>query len=420
MHVILIPLGSVGDVNPFLWLGRGLKKRGHRVTMIGNPYFETQATGAGLGFHGLGSIELYREAVESPQARDPKTSAKIIRSLVLPWLVKPLYEAVVKLHVPGETVVVANAGAFGARIAQDHLGIPLATIYLQPYLLRSIYETPKHPDWPIFSQLPKRWKRTIYALVDWFGIDPLLRPQVNAFRAELGLPPVKRRLGRWLPSPQRIIGFFPEWFGRPQPDWPTQMRLTGFPLFDAGDEQPLQPELAAFLDAGEPPIAFTMGSPFRDQADFFRASVRACVQLGRRGILVTPHAEQVPSSLPDGIMHMKSVPYSRLFPKVALAVHHGGAGTLSQALLAGVPQLVMPIAWDQPDNGHRLTKLGVGVTVKRHLYTADVVAAAARKLTSSQEVAARCREIAGKLRDADPLNDTCDIVEQLQEAGSRH
>ncbi|HOW71955.1 MAG TPA: glycosyltransferase [Phycisphaerae bacterium] len=414
MHVILIPLGSVGDIHPFLWLGRGLKARGHRVTLISNAYFESMSRGAGLDFEALGPIELYHEIVENPDGRDPKKSGSLFREKVLPWLIRPMYEMVARHHVPGETVVVANAGAFGARIAQDHLGIPLATICLQPQAFRSIHETPRHPDWPILSYLPRRWKKMVFAFVDRFCIDPLLGPPINAFRVELGLPAVRHHLGQWLFSPQRIIGLFPPWLGRPQPDWPRQTRLTGFPLYDAAEDQPLPAGLAEFLDAGPPPVAFTMGSPFRDQDRFFQASVDACRQLGRRGLLVTRHKEQVPAGLPDGILHVEYAPYGRVFPRVALVVHHGGMGTLSQALLAGVPHLIMPIAYDQPDNADRLTRLGVALPIKRALYTAHTAAAAIRKLTESRDVAARCREVAAEVRSAHPLNDTCLLVEQLR------
>lgn len=414
MHVLLIPLGSVGDVHPFLWLGRGLKARGHRVTLVSNAYFESMTRAAGLDFEALGPVELYHEIVESPEGRDPKKSVKLFRERALPWLIRPMYEVVAKHRVPGETVVVAHAGAFGARIAQEHLGIPLATVCLQPQAFRSVYETPRHPDWPILNRLPRRWKRVVFACVDRFCIDPLLGPPIDAFRTELGLPTVGHHLGQWVYSPQRIIGLFPDWFGGPQPDWPPQTRLTGFPLYDGAGDTPLPASLEGFLEAGPPPIAFTMGSPFGDQKGFFRASVEACRTLGRRAVLVTRHKEQVPPSLPDGMIHVEYAPYGRLFPRVLLVVHHGGMGTLGQALLAGVPQLVMPIAYDQPDNADRLARLGVALPIKRTLYTAHTAAAAIRKLTESREVAARCREMAAKVREGDPLNDSCALVEQLR------
>ena len=87
-----------------------------------------------------------------------------------------------------------------------------------------------------------------------------IAPALNAYRAELGLAPVSRIFRSWIHSPQRVIGLFPEWFFPPQPDWPAQIRLTGFPLFDEAGLHPLDPGLDAFLAAGDPPIAFTPGS----------------------------------------------------------------------------------------------------------------------------------------------------------------
>src|SRR5262249_32355180 len=150
---------------------------------------------------------------------------------------------------------------------------------------------------------------------------------------------------------------FPEWFGPPQPDWPPNVTMTSFPLFDERGLAELPTDVETFLAAGTPPIVFTPGSAMKQGRAFFTTAVEACVRLGRRGVLLTRFGEQVPPSWPEGIRHFEYVPFSQVFPRAAAVVHHGGIGTTSQCLAAGVPQLIMHMAHDQPDNAARILKL---------------------------------------------------------------
>src|SRR5262249_29005603 len=160
--------------------------------------------------------------------------------------------------------------------------------------------------------------------------------------AELGLAPVRDVFRGWLHSPQLVLGLFPKWFGSIQPDWPRHTELVGFPLYDERDATPLPAELDAFLAAGPPPVAFTPGSANLHGRPFFEAASAACTRLGRRGLLLTRHPEQLPERLPEGVRHVAYAPFGLLLPKVGALVHHGGIGTSAQGMAAGVPQLVMP------------------------------------------------------------------------------
>jgi UDP:flavonoid glycosyltransferase YjiC (YdhE family) len=244
-------------------------------------------------------------------------------------------------------------------------------------------------------------------------LDPMLCPALNALREEIGLPPVRRVMTQWLHSPERVIGLFPDWFAAPQPDWPPEARLTGFPLFDDTDEETSPEEVEAFLQAGEPPIVFMPGSLMQQAKRFFLESVRACERLGKRGILLTRYGEHLPERLPEGIRHFDYVPFSRLLPRAALVVHHGGIGCVSQALRAGVPQLIHPMAFDQHDNAARLRRLGVGDSLAPRRYRSDAVADRLRSLLDSPGVAERCREIAGRFENAQPLTQCSQLVEAM-------
>ena len=210
-----------------------------------------------------------------------------------------------------------------------------------------------------------------------------------------------------------MIGLFPEWFGPPQPDWPPQTVLTGFPLYDESDGEEPSSEVARFLDEGDPPIIFTPGSAMRHGEQFFRASLEACQLLGRRGMLLTRYADQLPAQLPIEVRHFDYVPFSQLLPRCAALVHHGGIGTLVQGLAAELPQLATPMAHDQPDNAVRLQRLGVGRALRPAAYRGPAVARELEPLLSSREVAASCRAAAQKLRGSDAVERACDLIEQL-------
>jgi UDP:flavonoid glycosyltransferase YjiC (YdhE family) len=264
------------------------------------------------------------------------------------------------------------------------------------------------PDW-----LPRFAKRFQYWLADALIIDRILTRGLNAFRAEVGLPPVCDLTGGWWHSPQRVLGLFPDWYAPPQPDWPPQVRLTGFPLYDERELHDLPAELTEFLNGGEPPIVFTPGSAMRHGHAFFEAAVEACRLLGRRGLLLTRFPEHLPASLPESVRHFSYVPFSQVLPRAAALVHHGGIGTTAQGLAAGIPQLVMPLAHDQPDNAARLRRLGVARSLQPRAFRAAAVARALESLLTSPDVAARCRDYAGRIRESRPLEEASRLVEEL-------
>jgi UDP:flavonoid glycosyltransferase YjiC (YdhE family) len=334
---------------------------------------------------------------------------------VMPWVasaVRPVYEIVAQNHVPGETVVVASSLGLGARVAQDQLGIPTATVHLQPSILISTIDPPRLGGIVTPTWFPSWLKRQQVATVDRV-CDPLVAPELNALRREIGLPPVTRVMTRYLHSPQRVIGVFPAWFGPPAADWPSQARPTGFPLYDEAGISPMADDLRRFLDEGEPPIAFTPGSAMWSGQRFFAESARACALLGRRGLLLSRHPDHLPRRLPPGVRHVAYAPFGELLPRCAAIVHHAGIGTSAQSLRAGIPQLTTPFAHDQHDNAARLTRLGVALKVEPRAYRAGGIAARLRELLESEEIHRKCGAVARQFDGIDPMRETCELIEEL-------
>lgn len=411
MNILVFSIGSAGDVHPFVALALALKARGHDVTFITNGHFEPLVRRVGLEYLELGTEEDYRRVLELPEVWHPTRSFP----LVADWgMIRPMrrsFEIIKERNVPGETVVVGPLLAFGARVAQEVLGVPLVSVLLQPTMLRNDRTPPHIPKLPVSSSMPPAWNRFLYWFADVAVIDRVVAAETNAFRAEFGLPPVRRLFANWWFSPTRVLGLFPEWYAPTLVDSMPQLRMTGFPLYDEADRRPLDPELEAFLDAGPPPIAFTPGSAMRHGREFFRAAVEAVRRLGRRAVLISPYRDQLPSPLPPEIRAFDFIPFSRVFPRAAAVVHHGGIGTSAQGLAAGVPQLLMPMAHDQFDNAERLKRLDVARWLPTKQFRPAPVAQALDELINSPHVAAQSRATAERLRQANPLEDSCRLIE---------
>jgi UDP:flavonoid glycosyltransferase YjiC (YdhE family) len=387
------------------------------VTLVAPDVFAGPAAATGLEFASSGTVEEYEELTKNRDLWDPRRGFTVVLRVIVQYL-RRAYAILERLHEPEQTMLVGHSLSFFTRVFEESHRVPAATVHLAPSIFRSEFKMPTLPSGQDVSWWPRWAKRTLLRAVDRFVIDPQIAPGLNAFRAELGLPPITRVFDVWMHSPQRVVGLFPDWFSQPQPDWPSALRLAGFVLSDDScSPNPRKDDVAAragldrFLAAGEPPIVFTPGSANRHAAEFFRAAIDASARLHRRALLVTGYREHLPASLPAHARHVSYASFATLFPRSAAVVHHGGIGTCAQGLAAGVPQLVMPMGFDQPDNALRLTSLGVGEAIRPAQFTGERVAEALTRLFSSEAVAQACRECRDRIDSAAAVGRACDVIE---------
>ena len=157
------------------------------------------------------------------------------------------------------------------------------------------------------------------------------------------------------------------------------------------------PALCEFLSRGDRPVVFTFGSCKQHNAGLFATATAVLSRLKTRGVFVTRNAADIPSQLPDSIFHAIFEPFPYLFSHAALVVHHAGVGTCADALRAGVPQLLVPFTYDQPDNATRLQRLGVGRIVAPGLLTAEEVTERVQFLLQNERVRQSCAQYADLL-----------------------
>jgi rhamnosyltransferase subunit B len=412
-QVLIVVIGSSGDVFAMIELGRALVARGHRVRLLSSPNFAAQIRAADLAFHPCVSRDEEWPAIHDPGLWKAGRGYRVLFDALLK-AVPETYRAIEAHYIPGRTMIVANAGAMAARIARETLDAPLATVHLQPIMLRSRNHQPG-------LMMSKRWTPLIRAVrsvlmpvVDRNVFDALLAPGLNQFRATLGLPPVSRLFAKWIHSPDLVLGMFPEWFAQPEHDWPAHTYLTGFPKVDQERYERLPPqhsELDAFLDAGPPPIAFAFATTMPLARRFVDASIEACHRLGNhRGVLFTHSSEALPP-LSDNMRHFRYDPSSRLLPRMAGLVHHGSIDVTAAAFAAGIPQIVVPLNFDQPDNGARLSALRAGAVIRSGAYTAEKLARTLTEVLGSKLVLAKCRSLAAQIRGTDSMGIACDLLE---------
>jgi rhamnosyltransferase subunit B len=313
----------------------------------------------------------------------------------------------------GADLLLSSELAYAAPMVAEVTGVRWASYVLAPFSFFSAFDPPVLPPYPKLSRV----------LADVPFAGHLLRPfaravtrswcePVDDLRKELGLGDGGSPLFEGKHAPGLVLALFSPLLGAPQPDWPQQTRQCGFIFYDRNAvHAALVPELEAFLDAGAPPIVFTLGSAaVLDPRDFFRLSAQAALRVGRRAVLVTGRKNGDIAETPN-LCCAEYAPYSLLFPRASAIVHQGGVGTTAQALLAGKPMLVMPYSHDQLDNARRAQRLGVARVLPREDYSAPRAAGELKRLLADPQYARNAEAAGAHMRREVGLATACDALE---------
>ncbi|MGE0490071.1 MAG: glycosyltransferase [Vulcanimicrobiota bacterium] len=360
MRYFWLPSGSHGDVLPLVGLAREMQRRGHDCVFFANPAFEAAVISAQIELHPVGTVEEYHLATSDPDLYHPRKGLSTVGKFLALTLERD-FEAMLERLTDQPTVLVGTTLSLPVRCLADYRQLPAVTVHLQPSVVRSHVDPPLLD--PSARPLPAWLDRLLWFGLDHLLVDPLLAAAANRLRRRLGLTRIRGVLGRYQQLADLTLLFFPEWFsGRPS-DWPANLEFCGFPLYDLEGatqlDAPIENFLAQARQQGRQVVVFTGGTGFGNLPEFYARAVEACGD--RAGILLTRHAANLPERLPDNVLTAHYAPFSQLLPRVDAIVHHGGIGTLSQALAAGIPQVICPLAHDQFDNARRIERLGYGL-----------------------------------------------------------
>lgn len=388
LRFLLASYGSRGDVDPMFALGRALVRRGHEVVVAGPPDFVSAAAQLSIPYRPMGrsveaflaesSAAVHGSALDLARAMKPGTDAEVARQF-----------DVLSALVHDADCVVAASLVFAARSCAEQAGRPFRFIAFAPEIFPSRHH-------PAFGMRCEHFPRWLHGLSWWAArrLDNwLLRGAINQGRARLGLAPIADALAHFADPALGLLATDAELAPAP-PDLPLLAPPAGAVLLDR--DEPLPEEVERFLAAGPPPVFIGFGSmpDPRPERSFERiaAAVRTA---GCRAIVAVGALPQTTSVAESDILLVGRLCHARLFPRVALAVHHGGAGTCARAARAGIPQVILPHVLDQFHWGRRLAARGLAPPpLHRRRLTCRALAARIRRALEDTAMRERASNLA--------------------------
>lgn len=402
--IILCTIGSLGDLHPFIALGLALKAQGF-APLIGVPAsLVEKVERAGLSaFAIMPAFEDLWAALDMTQEQAVIRVMADQNFMISKIALRVLAEGAEALdaHAHGAEAIIGSYFALAAPIIAEKRGIPYVPAILQPMTILSAYDPPIGQGFGTIGSarkgsLGRRWNRLCFAVIRRV-IRHRYGGAINKVRLAHGLGPQVSTPILDLESNHPLrIALYSHVIAPTQPDFPVNIHHVGFPVFDSdsGAVETLDPELEAFLAAGDP-LVFTLGSMVTSApGDFYRESAEAARALGRRALLLTGNDDLAST---EDVMVRAYAPHSLVFPRAAAIIHHGGIGTTGAALRAGRPQLIVPHMGDQWDNGARVARLGAGSVLGSKRYTAARAARSLGALTNQPCYAERAASLANDI-----------------------
>ena len=420
-RIVISTFGSFGDIHPYVAIALEIKSRGHTPVIATSEIYREKMDAIGIEFRpvrpDMPSYDQPDKVAELIRgAMDAREGGERVMDMLLPHL-RAIYDDLDAAVEGADLLLTHPLPMVGPMVAQLRKILWVSSV-LAPASFLSVYDPIVPPQWP--------WLYHLMRLSPWVGrgvmalatkkLDKLMQP-VFALRAELGLPRGEQPVFGGQHSPTKVLALFSKLMAKPQPDWPLNTVVTGFPFYDRRDyfgETGTSPDLLKFLDEGPPPIVFTLGSSAVWVArDFYRDSVVASQALGRRALLLVGPPRNMPATLPDGVAAFEYAPYSEVLPRACAIVHQGGVGTTGQGTRSGKPVLILPHAHDQFDNAARVARLGCGRVLPRPRYNAETAIRELRMLLDDPKYAESAAKVGEVVRGEQGARVAADEIEKV-------
>jgi sterol 3beta-glucosyltransferase len=415
MRVLIVAVGSRGDVAPLTGLGTALRAGGHSVTIAGYQMFADLVTGCGIEFQALpGDPRLLEAARWQRRGTGPIGAVRLVR-LIADHMRELNRGILAAARQDADILLLEGISSIGGYHIAEGLGMPSMGLLLQP-----VYPTREFPPSIVAARSLGRMGNLAAGKALVLMGAPTLAGPVKELRAELGLPRLSTReaiLGR--PDAERwtvFHGFSPAIVPRPA-DWPEGFEVAGYwwPERPAGWRPPA--DLENFLNAGSPPVFLGFGSMTPADADRRNALAAAAGRQAGVRMVIQAVGDAGPAraaqSADDSIV-IGEVPHDWLFPKMAAVIHHAGAGTAAAGLRAGVPAVSVPMVGDQPFWAARLAALGTGprpIPYKR--LSSHALGAAIRDAMTNPSYRAQAQLMATRLTREDGTAPIADMLARL-------
>ena len=414
MNIALLTLGTRGDVQPFIALGKALKARGHSVVLDAPENFHSWIESHGLTYRSIG-VDM-QTFVQSPEARkvmggNVLAMARMWRHTIVPLTRKSL-DAIWETACAAE-VIVYHPKTAGAADVGEATGAAL--FHAAPF---PIFPTKAFPLFVFPGSYGPWLNQLTYKALLLSRL--LLLPTVSRWRKDaLGLGKASlfgtagtgkdRQPGQLCAVSPAVVPGYPV-------DDSENIQTTGYWFLDEGQDWRPDPALSAFLEGGDPPIYIGFGSMTTgDPAQLARIVVEGVRLTGMRAILATGWGAIGKVEIPDTVCLIRGAPHSALFKHVSAVVHHGGAGTTAAGLRAGLPTLICPLVVDQPFWGRRVSSLGCGPKPQSLKgLRSERFADGLTELTQTASYRVRAREVASAMAEEDGVTRAVEIVEAVR------
>ena len=421
MNVLIVTLGSRGDVQPCVALGKGLKNAGHEVTICTSELFQPFITAQGL--HYVPMNNQLMQLMDSDMGRDAMENTHnlwgtIRTTIKLFSQVKTMYRQTLQdvwqttQAVKPNLLILASKAAFMAESIADKQKIPLVIALPFPQFVPTV-QSPAlgFPDWPLGHWYNRFTYWIVHTAIGLYGGIP------NEFRRKvLQLPPKPKRMGllhRADGSPIPVLHCYSQQVVPRPTDWPESAHVSGYWFLEQQASWQPPEDLKAFLEKGQPPIYIGFGSiSGRQPQRLAKVVIEALQATNQRGILATGWGGLQANDLPKTVFQLDQAPHDWLFPKVSAVIHHGGAGTTAAGLRAGRPTLICPFFGDQPFWGNQIYTLGVGPKpIPQKQLTTSKLAVAMHELVSNQTMRRNAETLGEKIRAEDGVGNAISILE---------
>ena len=410
MNILLTTFGSHGDLFPFLAIGRALAARGHSCRVATHPLFTADIEASGLEATPVIADAPMAELLRHPdlfhRVRGPLLGGRHLAA-VMRGFARDLRRVVAESR---PDAIVCHYGLSSARWVAEEAGIASVAAALAPVAWNSAADPV-----PAYQVSPGRTRAAVARMVSRVA-DPALGAALGRWslrlRRECGFAdprpmaasdPARRATRLSLFDEFRAgdmsLGLWAAAFRPPLPDDPPGSVVCGFP-WHTHPVGTLPERVVSFLESGEPPIVFTLGSAaVHHPRGFFALAAAACERLGRRGILLTGRGGAQQANLPRDVIAVEWAPHALLFPRALVSVHHAGIGSTAEALRAGRPSVAIPHAFDQFNNAVRVERLGAGLMLARHHVTLHRLVAVLDRAAGDAGIARHARELAPRVAE---------------------
>jgi sterol 3beta-glucosyltransferase len=419
MRIAIVAPGSRGDVEPYVALSKGLKKAGYLVRLITHQNFDSLVKSHGLDFWPIESN--VQDIVQSKEMSERLEKGNFLS--IMAQMKKEAERGALNMAQAGlnackdaDMILAGIGGLYPGLALAEKFNLPFQQAYYIPFIPTKTYPSFLFPNLPTWmGGHTNKFSHHLVRQIMWQSFktaDKHIRKQVLKLPNAPFFGPYKSNRLNQNPV---LYGFSPSVIP-PATDLDTKTHVTGYWFLEPTNDWKPPQELVDFIEADSPPIYVGFGSmSSRKPEQTTDIVLQALKQTNQRAVMLSGWGALKKTELPKSVFMIDSVPFSWLFPRMAAVIHHGGAGTTSLGLKAGIPSIIIPFFADQPFWGHQVTKLGAGpkpIPIKK--LTAKHLANAIQKALSDQTMRQNAANIGAKIQSENGVTCAVEIIQKTQ------